>query len=303
MVGVDEDPPADVPPAWSPDSAGSASVRATRSSSRPQPTGVPRARHCGAVPRCNAGVDLQLVGTGTDRVPRERLQGEGGDRRGRWASSSDSSRCAGRCRRSNRSSSSNRRISPAPTSPSPPTSRRANRPTSTPSQHRDAGRPGDDHLHVGHDRATEGRDAHPRQRGRTLESVGQTMRDQTTIDDFAGKRHVSYLPMAHIMERLIGHYYLVDMATLMACLPRDVPDGGVHPRREAEPLHRRAPGGGEALRRRQRRGRCRRGEGQAFDEAIAAALPIREDDQGQRRRGRVDPAPSSTRWCSRGCVA
>jgi long-chain acyl-CoA synthetase len=53
----------------------------------------------------------------------------------------------------------------------------------------------------------------------TMESVGRTMLDQTTIGDFAGKRHLSYLPMAHIFERLIGHYYLVDMATEVTCCP------------------------------------------------------------------------------------
>jgi long-chain acyl-CoA synthetase len=53
----------------------------------------------------------------------------------------------------------------------------------------------------------------------TLESLGLTMREQTTIDDFAGKRHVSYLPMAHIFERLLGHYYLLDFATQVACCP------------------------------------------------------------------------------------
>lgn len=53
----------------------------------------------------------------------------------------------------------------------------------------------------------------------TLESVGQSMRDQTDIDDFAGKRHVSYLPMAHVMERLLGHYYMVDFATRVFCCP------------------------------------------------------------------------------------
>ncbi len=53
----------------------------------------------------------------------------------------------------------------------------------------------------------------------TLESVGQSMRDQTDIDDFAGKRHVSYLPMAHVMERLLGHYYLIDFATKLYCCP------------------------------------------------------------------------------------
>ncbi len=53
----------------------------------------------------------------------------------------------------------------------------------------------------------------------TLESVGESMRTQTDIDDFAGKRHISYLPMAHIMERLLGHYYLVDFATEVTCCP------------------------------------------------------------------------------------
>ncbi len=53
----------------------------------------------------------------------------------------------------------------------------------------------------------------------TLESVGQSMREQTDIADFAGKKHVSYLPMAHIFERLLGHYYLVDFATQVTCCP------------------------------------------------------------------------------------
>lgn len=53
----------------------------------------------------------------------------------------------------------------------------------------------------------------------TLESVGESMRKQTGIDDFAGKKHISYLPMAHIMERLLGHYYMVDFATQIACCP------------------------------------------------------------------------------------
>jgi long-chain acyl-CoA synthetase len=53
----------------------------------------------------------------------------------------------------------------------------------------------------------------------TLESVGQSMRDQTDIADFAGKRHVSYLPLAHVMERLLGHYYMIDFATRVYCCP------------------------------------------------------------------------------------
>ena len=53
----------------------------------------------------------------------------------------------------------------------------------------------------------------------TLESVGQSIREQTDIEDFAGKKHLSYLPMAHIFERLLGHYYLLDFAAQVTCCP------------------------------------------------------------------------------------
>ena len=53
----------------------------------------------------------------------------------------------------------------------------------------------------------------------TLESVEQSMREQTTVGDFAGRRHLSYLPMAHVFERVIGHYFLLDLATEVTCCP------------------------------------------------------------------------------------
>ncbi len=53
----------------------------------------------------------------------------------------------------------------------------------------------------------------------TLASISESMRAQTDIESFAGLRHLSYLPMAHIFERLIGHYYLVDLATQVICCP------------------------------------------------------------------------------------
>lgn len=53
----------------------------------------------------------------------------------------------------------------------------------------------------------------------TLASISESMRDQTDIESFAGLRHLSYLPMAHIFERLIGHYYLIDLATQVICCP------------------------------------------------------------------------------------
>lgn len=53
----------------------------------------------------------------------------------------------------------------------------------------------------------------------SLESISRSMRSQTDLEDLAGFRHVSYLPMAHIMERLLGHYYMVEFATQVTCCP------------------------------------------------------------------------------------
>ena len=53
----------------------------------------------------------------------------------------------------------------------------------------------------------------------SLESISRSMREQTDLDDLAGFRHVSYLPMAHIMERLLGHYYMIEFATQVTCCP------------------------------------------------------------------------------------
>ena len=63
------------------------------------------------------------------------------------------------------------------------------------------GRPADDHLHVGHDRSAEGRRAHPRKRPRTARrrrAPGSGLTDRMRV--------ISYLPMAHIAERLVTHY-------------------------------------------------------------------------------------------------
>jgi len=53
----------------------------------------------------------------------------------------------------------------------------------------------------------------------TLESVGQSMREQTDIADFAGKKHVSYLPMAHIAERMVSHYMLLGAGIEVSTCP------------------------------------------------------------------------------------
>ncbi|MEO6652235.1 MAG: AMP-binding protein [Ilumatobacteraceae bacterium] len=53
----------------------------------------------------------------------------------------------------------------------------------------------------------------------TLESISRSMKAQTDLTELTGFRHVSYLPMAHVMERLLGHYYLVEFATQVTCCP------------------------------------------------------------------------------------
>ena len=53
----------------------------------------------------------------------------------------------------------------------------------------------------------------------SLESISRSMREQTDLGSLAGFRHVSYLPMAHVMERLLGHYYMVEFATQVTCCP------------------------------------------------------------------------------------
>jgi long-chain acyl-CoA synthetase len=123
----------------------------------------------------------------------------------------------------------------------------------------------------------------------TLESMGMTMREQTTIDDFAGKRHVSYLPMAHIFERLLGHYYLLDFATQVACCPETTqltaytsevrPNIFIGVPRVWEKLY---AGVNAAL-------AADPDKAKAFNDAVAAALPISEKmTRGEATQEEID---------------
>jgi long-chain acyl-CoA synthetase len=110
----------------------------------------------------------------------------------------------------------------------------------------------------------------------TLESIADSMREQTTIENFAGKRHVSYLPMAHIFERLLGHYYLVDFATEVTCCPDAALMAAVT--RETHPnVFIGVPRVWEKLYAGVNAGLSADPEkAKAFNEAVAAALPITE---------------------------
>ena len=73
--------------------------------------------------------------------------------------------------------------------------------------------------------------------------------------DVAGKRLVSYLPMAHIAERMTSHYLAGFVGLRGHHLPRSRPDRRLPPRGAPEHHLRRAPGVGEDPRRRPGRAR------------------------------------------------
>ncbi len=52
-----------------------------------------------------------------------------------------------------------------------------------------------------------------------IESLRVAFSGQLGLTSLAGKRHISYLPMAHIMERLLGHYLLVGHGLEVTCCP------------------------------------------------------------------------------------
>ena len=80
-----------------------------------------------------------------------------------------------------------------------------------------ARRPRHADLHLRHDRAAQGRDDQPVQRGlhrRAAAPLHRTRRLRVL-----GKRVVSYLPMAHIAERMTSHYQGIGPAIAVTCCP------------------------------------------------------------------------------------
>ena len=163
-----------------------------------QPARVPRRRHGGPAAGGDADLDLQLVVARPDRVPRRPRRGVGGHRRGRRVPRAGPRGARPTCPRCVTSSSiepvdrPRRRVSGTTCSPAAPLDLERG------GRRRRARRPRHDHLHVGHHRAAQGRDARPPQHlldGREPPR-GARLRRST------GSRIVSYLPMAHIAERM-----------------------------------------------------------------------------------------------------
>ena len=148
-------------------------------------------------------------------------------------------------------------------------------------------RPADDHLHVGHDRPAEGRRAHPRQRrSRSCEATSAGLEPTDRL------RVISYLPMAHIAERLVTHYlpiahgwhvtYLRRPAAIAGrCWPRSAPAG----------LLLAAADVGEAARGDDRPAR----RATPTADRAASARPRRGPRRHHRRRARARPRSSTSR--------
>ncbi|MCP5030064.1 MAG: long-chain fatty acid--CoA ligase [Actinomycetia bacterium] len=67
----------------------------------------------------------------------------------------------------------------------------------------------------------------------TAESMRIMLEEQLGIPNLVGKRYISYLPLAHIMERLLGYYWMLFMASEVTCCPDPTQiaafSGQVHP--------------------------------------------------------------------------
>ena len=103
----------------------------------------------------------------------------------------------------------------------------------------------------------------------------ECLRTAIAIEDLAGKRPVSYLPMAHIAERMTSHYQQAVAGYEVTCCPR-ARQIAAYARGEAE-HHVRGPGLGEDP------GRCRRGH----RGGRRPGPPVRRGDRG----GQANRAP------------
>ena len=94
----------------------------------------------------------------------------------------------------------------------------------------DPGRPRHADLHLGHDRAAQGRAAHaPQPRWRRVRAADEIIR----FPD--GSRVISWLPAAHIAERMAHHYLPIVFAMTVTTLPEPARDRRPTCRRSSRP--------------------------------------------------------------------
>ena len=149
--------------------------------------------------------------------------------------------------------------------------------------HRAARRPRDRHLHVGDDRAAEGRDARPHQH--RVDHREHAARVRASIDP-TGSRTVSYLPMAHIAERMMSHYQGIGFGYEVTTCPEPSLLASYLPEARPQIMFAVPRGLGEAPRR-----VCSRSPRRTPSSAAAldAALAVGEREQACRARGEAMP--------------
>ena len=105
------------------------------------------------------------------------------------------------------------------------------RPTSTRSARPPTRRPGHADLHVGHHRSAEGRDDQPAQRRPHVRAADPLLRVRARRRRTAsGCGVISYLPMAHIAERISSHYNGMRLGFTVTCCPDPTQIATLRPR-------------------------------------------------------------------------
>ncbi len=164
--------------------------------------------------------------------------------------------------------------------------------------------PGHGHLHLRHDRAAQGRDARP-----TPTSGRSALGYMALVGPTPDRRTVSYLPMAHVAERMVTHYGWLWQRTDGHLLPGPEHSGRIPGPGPADRPVRSAAGVREAQGRHRGRGRGgRTGEGgrvragqggRPADRRAARGRPAAAAGAGgglgAARRGRVRADPPQRR--------
>ena len=255
-----------------------------------QPARLPLVRPGRPVPAGHTGQHLQLLVARGDPVPRRARRGRDRDRRGRRLPRADPQGPRRAARGSSRSTSSTRRPTGCPTACQPASELMTHgvaRPrTSSPRQTSP-----DDIATLIYTSGTTGPPKGVMISQYNVVYTVEQLRRCIDFDNFVGKRVVSYLPMAHIAERMMSHYQWMILGYSVYCCPDPSQLAAYLNEVRPEIGVRRAAGVGEDLQRRQRRARRRPGaQGE-----VRRGPRRRAGDQGRPSATAPPPRSSSTR--------